>query len=153
MTLTNGFHHIALLTTDIDRLADFYCEMFDAEVTYDLEEGGLRHALIDLGAGAYLHPFEMPDRPHATGSPTMFARGHLDHFALAVTDDDTFDHLRHRLVERGATDGTLTDFGPVKSVMFEDPDGHHGEIVIAVDAPPHSEWRMEPYQPRETADA
>jgi catechol 2,3-dioxygenase-like lactoylglutathione lyase family enzyme len=147
MTLTNGVHHIALLTRDLDRLAAFYAETFDAVVDFDLDDGGMRHALIDMGGGVYLHPFELADNPHATGDPEMFARGHIDHFALMVPDDDTFELLRRRLVERCASDGTLTDFGPVRSVMFEDPDGHHCEIAITVDAPPLTEWRREPYRP------
>lgn len=152
MTLTTGIHHIALLTTDLGRFADFYVETFDAEITHEMNDGGLRHALIDLG-GVYLHPFEMPDNPHAAGDPSFFARGHLDHFAIAVDDADTFEQLRMRLVARGASDGLLTDFGPVKSVMFEDPDGHHCEIALAVDAPPRAEWRTEPFRPSASTTA
>ena len=34
-----------------------------------------------------------------------------------------FDTIRDRLIERGATDGFVTDFGPILSLFFRDPDG------------------------------
>jgi hypothetical protein len=60
----------------------------------------------------------------------MFERGHLDHVSLNVTDDETFEMLRRRLVECGASDGTMTDFGAVRTVAYRDPDGWWGEIAI-----------------------
>lgn len=67
----------------------------------------------------------------------MFGRGHIDHFGLDVADAKIFEELRRRLVEAGATDGTVTDFGITRNVWFEDPDGmgcetsgsHHGSAV------------------------
>lgn len=67
---------------------------------------------------------------HGAASRASFDRGHLDHLAIDVGDTETFQLLRSRLVEEGATDGTLTDFGTVRSVWFEDPDGMGGEITM-----------------------
>lgn len=57
-----GINHIAFLTSDIDRLAVFYAEVFGAGKVVDLPipepEGPGRHALIAIGAGASLHAFE-----------------------------------------------------------------------------------------------
>jgi hypothetical protein len=33
-------------------------------------------------------------------------------------------------MERGASDGFVTDFGPVLSVFFRDPDGLEGEVLV-----------------------
>ncbi len=66
----------------------------------------------------------------------MFERGHLDHLAINVTDLEAFLELRHRLVERGASDDTITDFGMVWSVSFTDPDGLDAEVALWRDAPP-----------------
>jgi catechol 2,3-dioxygenase-like lactoylglutathione lyase family enzyme len=65
-----------------------------------------------------------------------FQRGHLDHVALDVDDIDTFEELRHRLVDCGASDGTATDFGMVRTVAFRDPDGWWGEIAHWKDGEP-----------------
>ncbi|HZA79650.1 MAG TPA: VOC family protein [Acidimicrobiales bacterium] len=129
MPLTIGLNHVATLTADLDRLIRFYVEVFEAAVLADLDEDGLRHAMLDLGGGACLHPFQMDGNPHGEGSPTMFDRGHLDHVALNVGDDETFETLRRRLVAAGATDGMITDFGNVRTVWFSDPDGGEGEIA------------------------
>lgn len=129
MPLTAGVHHVALVTSDLDRLIEFYVSVFDAELIADLEEGGLRHALLDLGGGFALHPFFLGENPPAAERTEIFRRGHLDHVALKVDDLDTFETLRHRLVERGASDGTITDFGSVRTITYTDPDGWEGEIA------------------------
>lgn len=129
MALTSGINHVATLTSDIDRLIRFYVDVFDAEVRHDKDDGPLRHALIDLGGGLCLHPFQIDGNQHGRALPDMFDRGHLDHIALNVADDAIFEKLRHRLVEAGATDGMITDFGMVRTVWFEDPDGMGSEIA------------------------
>jgi catechol 2,3-dioxygenase-like lactoylglutathione lyase family enzyme len=92
-----------------------------------------------MGGGFALHPFQLDDgSPHAAGSAEMFQRGHLDHVALDVADEATLQLLRRRLVERGATDGAVTDFGVTRSVWFSDPDGHGWEIALWQDAPPRT---------------
>lgn len=132
MVLTNGCNHVTIVTEDMDRLVRFYAEVFDASVRWDILEGdGVRHALIDLGGGFALHPFEfVHGNPHSRGSDTMFGRGHIDHIALDVADADVFEELRRRLVEHGASDGAVTDFGVTRNVWFEDPDGHGSEIAL-----------------------
>ncbi len=137
MPLADGCHHVALVTEDLDRFLEFWVPLFDADVRLDLTEGPMRHALVDLGGGFSLHPFELAEGDSTAGTalPSMFERGHLDHVAIAIEDPTTFELLRRRLVELGATDGTLTDFGMVRSVWFEDPDGMGCEIAQWTDAP------------------
>lgn len=128
--LTSGVNHVALVTNDLDRLVEFYTSVFEATLFADLTEGPVRHALIDLGGGMALHPFEFTGRPSDAPYGEMFRRGHLDHVSLNVPDEETFDVLRRRLVEREASDGIMTDFGAVRTVAFRDPDGWWGEIAI-----------------------
>jgi catechol 2,3-dioxygenase-like lactoylglutathione lyase family enzyme len=80
--MLNGIHHLTTLTADLDRLIGFYERVFDARVTLDLQEEGLRHAFIELGPGTVLHPFEVPGVAVPQGEIAMFARGRLDHFGL-----------------------------------------------------------------------
>lgn len=138
MALTTGCNHVTIITENMDRLVRFYREVFDASVRWDvLEDDGIRHTLIDLGGGFALHPFEFADgNPHGRGSAAMFDRGHIDHIALNVADASVFEELRQRLVEHGASDGAVTDFGVSRNVWFEDPDGHGSEIALWVDGQP-----------------
>ena len=131
--LSSGCHHVAMLTEDLDRFIDFYRSVFEARVVAELEEEGMRHALVDLGGGFHLHPFQLPrgSGSVARASGEMFRRGHLDHLAVNVGDPGAFETIRQRLVERGASDGTITDFGLVQTVSFDDPDGMDAEIAIA----------------------
>jgi catechol 2,3-dioxygenase-like lactoylglutathione lyase family enzyme len=84
--LSSG-NHIAFLTSDIDRLALFYEEVFGAAKVVDLPipepEGPGRHALISIGVGASLHAFEFSRIAPPPAAP-MFQRGRIDHFALNV---------------------------------------------------------------------
>jgi catechol 2,3-dioxygenase-like lactoylglutathione lyase family enzyme len=77
----SGVNHIALLTSDIDRLASFYQEVFGAAKVLDLPlaepEGPGRHALISIGAGGFLHAFEFPRIAPPPAAP-MFQRGRID---------------------------------------------------------------------------
>ena len=137
MPLANGCNHIALVTQDLERFVDFYRRVFDAEVVLDMEEGPMRHAMVDVGGGFWLHPFQFADdNPHAAGRDEVFQRGHLDHLAIAIDDAETFEEVRTRLVEAGAADGTVTDFGALRTVWFEDPDGMGAEIAIVADGAP-----------------
>lgn len=147
MPITQGLNHVALVTEDLDRWLDFYTTVFEAEVVADMTEGELRHALVDVGGGMMLHPFQAPGSPHGTALDAMFERGHLDHLALGVPDEVTLQAVRRRLVERGASDGTITDFGLVRTVAFRDPDGMDAEVARhAPGAPRTYEERIaEPY--------
>lgn len=98
MTPTSGFNHVALVSTDLDRLIFFYKEVFEAPAVVDIDEGHLRHAFINMGGGSWIHALMTPENPHAIGSPEMFGRGHLDHIAFDVVDADQFEMLRERLV-------------------------------------------------------
>lgn len=139
MALSTGCNHVALITQDLDRFTDFYRHMFDADVLWELREDDLRHALLDLGAGFCLHPFEFArGNEHAGASSETFDRGHLDHLAIGVDDPDAFELVRSRLVEAGASDGTVTDFGAVRTVWFEDPDGMGCEIAVWSDGAPRA---------------
>ena len=60
----------------------------------------------------------------------MFSRGRLDHIGLRAASVDAFDEIRDRLMNVGASDGFVTDFGPVLSLFFTDPDGLEGEVCV-----------------------
>jgi catechol 2,3-dioxygenase-like lactoylglutathione lyase family enzyme len=150
MPLASGCQHVALITANLGRFIAFYASVFEAETVFELEEDGLRHAMIHLGGGFWLHPFQFPgDHPEAAGKPGAFARGHVDHFAVDVGDRPTFEIIRSRLVEEGASDGTVTDFGMLDLVTFVDPDGMEVEVAIRKHGAPlrFSERTQTRYEP------
>jgi catechol 2,3-dioxygenase-like lactoylglutathione lyase family enzyme len=131
--LLKGFQHVALMTSDIDRLCTFYEEVFDATTHPNPDmPPGMRMAFIDLGGGAEFNVFEVEGNSEGGRVKPDFERGHLDHFGLQAESKESFLELRRRLIERGATDGFVTDFGPVHSVYFEDPDGMGCEVCVWV---------------------
>ena len=134
MALTVGAHHLATVTADMDRLIAFYERVFEASVVLDIREEGLRHTLLDLGGGFLLHPFEIPGTDVPQGELPIFERGRLDHLALKADTAEGFWTLRERIYEAGASDGEVTDLGPLLSVGFTDPDGLWGEVCW--DRPP-----------------
>ena len=136
MALTSGAHHVATLTADLDRLIAFYAAVFDAEVTYEADEDGLRHAFIDLGGGFVLHPFQIPGADVPQGELPIFGRGRIDHLALRAETQEAFWDVRERIFKAGASDGDgdVTDMGTLLSAGFTDPDGLWGEVIW--DRPP-----------------
>ena len=150
MKLLDDIHHITFLTANMDRLIAFYERVFDARVTMDVEEDGLRHAFIEVGPHTVLHPFQVPGM-EVPGRQAIFERGRLDHFGLNAASEEAFRELRRRLLAEGAgatEGGQATDMGSMLSFSFYDPDGAWHEImwnkpgVHVEQALPPSEWQM-----------
>ena len=132
--LTVGLNHVATLTNDASRLHAFYEEVFEAEVVRDAPEidgeEAVRLSIIKIGPYAELNVFQIVGNTEADRQVPMFGRGRLDHFALQAASVEAFETIRERLIARGAADSFVTDFGPVLSIFFRDPDGLEGEVCV-----------------------
>jgi catechol 2,3-dioxygenase-like lactoylglutathione lyase family enzyme len=132
--LLNGFNHVAVLTNDTERLQAFYAEIFDAEVLRDGPETAdtpdVRMTVIHVGPTAELNVFEIVGNTEAERQTPIFGRGRLDHLALQAETLEAFETIRDRLIARGAADDFVTDFGPILSVFFRDPDGLECEVCV-----------------------
>lgn len=130
--LVDGLDHVAVITSDTDRLHDFYKHIFGAEVVRDdALPGGGRLSFVRLGRTFALNVFELPDSDEeARRAAPMFHRGRLDHLGVRAADMTAFRLIRERLVTAGASDGFVTNFGPVLSVFFSDPDGLEAEVCV-----------------------
>ena len=131
--LLDGVNHVAIITDDTDRFVRFYAEVFDATVSCRQQIGIGTLTMVDIGPRTELNVFEV----HGDGAPelvrgSMFGHGPIDHVGLQAADRDAFVEIRRRLVERGASDGFVTDFGRSHSVFFCDPDGLEGEVLLFV---------------------
>jgi catechol 2,3-dioxygenase-like lactoylglutathione lyase family enzyme len=121
--LLSGIGHLALATPDLARLTSFYTRVFGASV----EDLGPGHAFIRIGPTTALHAFERPELNPDTGP---WRHGPIDHFTLEARDLDAFIAVRDRLIAEGCAQDTITDFGPLVSVFFTDPDGLLCELSL-----------------------
>jgi len=132
--LVKGLNHVAVLTNDAGRLNTFYREVFEAEVVRDgseFPEGkGPRLSIIKIGDWAELNVFQIEGNHEADHQTPMFGRGRLDHLALQAASLADFEEIRRRLMARDAADDFVTDFGPMLSIFFRDPDGLECEVCV-----------------------
>jgi catechol 2,3-dioxygenase-like lactoylglutathione lyase family enzyme len=129
--LLDGINHVAILTKDTERLHAFYCDVFDATIFHDMvtpDDGRL--SAIQIGPKTQLNAFEIAGNAEADRQTPMFGRGRIDHIGLEAASHEAFDEIRRRLIECGATDGFVSDFGVALSLFFVDPDGLEGEVLL-----------------------
>ena len=132
--LLNGINHIALISKDIDRLRVFYTEVFKAEVGPTKphgDKGGETMTMIRIGPHTALNVFTIEGNTEPDRQTPMWGRGRLDHFGLQAASAESFETIRQHLIEHGASDGDVNDFGAVRSIFFRDPDGLEGEVLFA----------------------
>jgi catechol 2,3-dioxygenase-like lactoylglutathione lyase family enzyme len=129
--LLDGVNHVAILTADTERFVNFYGEVFGAEVEGQQEMGDEgKLTFVKIGPHAEINLFEVHGNSEAQRQTPMFGRGRIDHLGLQAASLDAFEEIRRRLIDRGAADEFVTDFGPILSLFFVDPDGLEGEVCV-----------------------
>ncbi|MET0919693.1 MAG: VOC family protein [Acidimicrobiia bacterium] len=131
MPISNGFNHVATLTTDCDRHAAWYEQVFGAEVvfTMDKTDDHPRMFILDIGGGAFLNVFETTADEIVGEQRKMGGRGAIDHYAIAVDSLDTLEQVRQRLLDVGSDDlGDIQRLGSEWSLFFRDVDGMELEV-------------------------
>ena len=136
MPHTTGFNHIATLTPDLDRFADWYQRAFGAVVTFRMEAEGdhPRMYILDLGGGAALNVFEVDEASILGDRRRIGRRGAIDHFGIAVTSLAELEATRERLVALGADIGEIQSLGgDTWSLFFRDVDGMELEVCAPIE--------------------
>jgi catechol 2,3-dioxygenase-like lactoylglutathione lyase family enzyme len=132
--LLDGFNHVAVLTKDTARLHAFYREIFDAAVLFAGPEPGndepLQFSILKIGPHSELNVFQIDGNTEADHQTPMFGRGRIDHLAVQASSLESFETIRDRLMARRAADDFVTDFGPILSLFFRDPDGLECEVCV-----------------------
>lgn len=130
MPLTNGFNHVATLTTDLDRFADWYGKVFGAVVIYEMDERAdhPRMFILDMGGGAALNVFEVPADEIIGERRRQGARGAIDHFGISVPTLADLQAVEQRLKDVGADIGQIQQLGSDWSLFFRDVDGMELEV-------------------------
>jgi catechol 2,3-dioxygenase-like lactoylglutathione lyase family enzyme len=129
--LTSGFNHVAVMTADTARFVDFYEEVFEAEVLGSQEFPEGRLTFVKVGPDSEFNVFQVDGNTEAERQTPMMGRGRLDHLALHAPSLEAFEEIRRRLMDKGAADDFVTDFGPILSMFFRDPDGLECEVCVA----------------------
>jgi catechol 2,3-dioxygenase-like lactoylglutathione lyase family enzyme len=138
MPITQGFNHVATLTTSMDRTVRFYEEVFDAEVTFEVLPSADHPwmKIVDLGGGAALNIFEVSPDAMIGDRRRQGERGAVDHFGLAVDSLETLRTIPDRLRAAGAQEvGEIQQLGSEWSLFFRDPDGMDLEVCAPADGP------------------
>jgi catechol 2,3-dioxygenase-like lactoylglutathione lyase family enzyme len=133
--LLDGVNHVALLTDDLDRFEEFWTGVFGAVVDGSVSgPPGMTLTFIRIGSRTELNVFSRTAGGPAAGASlprdAMFGRGPIDHLGVQAASIGAFETIRARLMERGAADDFVSDFGPVLSIFFRDPDGLECEVCI-----------------------
>ena len=133
MMLLDGFNHVAILTNDTERLHAFYAEVFDATVAGRRRRGRarVRMSVIHIGPHSELNVFEIDGNSEADRQTPMFGRGRIDHLGGAGRSRSRRSRPSATgSWPAGAADDFVTDFGPILSLFFTDPDGLECEVCV-----------------------
>src|SRR5215204_3218127 len=119
-----GLHHMACLSSDVERTIRFYQDVLEFPLT-DLFENrdyrGSNHFFFDIGNGNLLAFFDFPG---LGVGPYAEVLGGLHHIAISVTPE-RWEHLRARLDEAGVE----YQLESKVSIYFRDPDGTRLELL------------------------
>jgi catechol 2,3-dioxygenase-like lactoylglutathione lyase family enzyme len=119
-----GLHHVALLSSDVERTITFYQDVLEFPLTEILENRDYRgssHFFFDIGNGNLLAFFDFPGLDLG---PYQELLGGLHHIAISV-EPQRWQRLRARLDEAGVE--YLLESGT--SIYFRDPDGARLELI------------------------
>jgi catechol 2,3-dioxygenase-like lactoylglutathione lyase family enzyme len=119
-----GVHHVALLSSDVERTIAFYHDVLEFPLT-DLFENrdykGSTHFFFDIGHGNLLAFFDFPGLPMDSYAEVV---GGLHHLAISV-EPERWEHLRAKLVAAGVATEEMSG----SSLYFRGPDGERLEII------------------------
>jgi catechol 2,3-dioxygenase-like lactoylglutathione lyase family enzyme len=120
----SGIHHMALLSSDVERTVRFYQDLLEFPLTEIFENRdykGSNHFFFDVGNGNLLAFFDFPGLDLG---PYAEVLGGLHHVAISV-DRATWERLRRKLDDAGVP--YQTESG--SSIYFRDPDGARLELL------------------------
>ena len=119
-----GIHHLALLSSDVEKTIEFYQGILEFPLTELFENrdyAGSTHFFFDVGNGNALAFFDFPGLELG---PYKEVLGSLHHLAISVTSDQ-WHHLRSKLEAAGVE--IVFEHG--YSIYFSGPDGERLELL------------------------
>ena len=119
-----GLHHVAFLSSDVERTVRFYQELLEFPLTDIFENRdyrGSNHFFFDIGNHNLIAFFDFPGLDLG---PYAEVLGGLHHIAISVKPEK-WQHLRGKLDDAGIE--YLLESGT--SIYFRDPDGLRVELI------------------------
>ena len=142
-----GFHHLALVTRDLDQTIEFYENVLGmkAGTVYPAKGGRGRHCFIHPGGTGTkgLHFFEHPEaeifqsadairrlrRDPRGADINRFLPGALQHIAFAAGSEEEALALRNKLVALDIPVTQVYDLGELRDFIFVDNNGIQIEVA------------------------
>jgi catechol 2,3-dioxygenase-like lactoylglutathione lyase family enzyme len=121
---SRGIHHVALLSSDVERTVRFYQGVLEfplLEIFENRDYQGSNHFFFDLGHGNTLAFFDFPGLDLG---PYAEVLGGLHHIAISV-ESDRWQYLRGKLEDAGIEFVIHSEV----SMYFRDPDGVRLELI------------------------
>ena len=119
-----GVHHLALLSSDVERTIDFYQGVLEFPLTELFENRdyqGSTHFFFDIGNGNSLAFFDFPGLDLG---PYAEVLGSMHHLAISVSPE-RHAHLKQKLADAGVE----IHFEHDTSIYFGGPDGERLELI------------------------
>lgn len=119
-----GVHHVALISSDVERTIRFYQEFLEFPLTELFENRDYRgstHFFFDIGNGNTLAFFDLPGLDLRQYQEVL---GGLHHLAISV-ERDRWHHLKAKLDEAGIAYAHIDG----SSLYFAGPDGERIELI------------------------
>jgi catechol 2,3-dioxygenase-like lactoylglutathione lyase family enzyme len=121
---TRGIHHVALLSSDVERTVKFYDGVLGfplVEVMENRDYPGSTHFFFDLGQGNLLAFFDFPGLDLGNYAEVL---GGLHHLAISISPRK-WSAAKDRLAKEGIPHSVHSDV----SLYFSDPDGVRLELI------------------------
>jgi catechol 2,3-dioxygenase-like lactoylglutathione lyase family enzyme len=119
-----GVHHVALLSSDVERTIVFYQDLLEFPLTELFENRDYRgstHFFFDIGNGNLLAFFDFPGLDLG---PYAEVLGGFHHLAISV-EPERWEHLAAKLDAAGVPNERMSG----SSVYFRGPDGERLELI------------------------
>jgi catechol 2,3-dioxygenase-like lactoylglutathione lyase family enzyme len=119
-----GVHHVALISSDVERTVRFYQDLLEFPLTDMFENRdykGSTHFFFDIGNGNAIAFFDLPGLDLG---PYAEVLGGLHHLAISV-EPERWAHLKRKLDEASVQYAHISG----SSIYFNDPDGARLELI------------------------
>jgi catechol 2,3-dioxygenase-like lactoylglutathione lyase family enzyme len=124
VSTARGVHHVALLSSDVERTIRFYQDLLEFPLTELFENRdyqGSTHFFFDIGNGNSLAFFDFPGLDLGDYGEVL---GGLHHLAISIPPE-TWNRLKQKLDDAGVKYDHISG----SSLYFSDPDGARLELI------------------------